>query len=488
MSIASALSNALSGLGAATRATELISNNVANALTPGYSRRTLELSAAQVNGAGAGVAIAGVRVAQDPVTTSERRATDAELGYEQALFDAMDRIALAIGEPGDARALPERAAALENSLLAAANDPASVSRQANVVNAAVELADRINAITLEYRQIRMDSDAEIARQVATVNSALTDIADLNEQIQVRLAARGDASGLIDKRSQLVDSIASIIPVRTATREGGQLAVFSRGGAILLDGGTPAELGFSPSGIITQSMALGAGLSGLTVNGRAMAIGTGSDSALLDGGSLSALFSIRDTVVPEAYNRIDAFAADLAGRFQDPAVDPTLAVGDAGLFTDSGLAFISANQSGLASRIVVNAAVDPDQGGAEWRIRDGINATAQGANSDASILAALLDRTRELRVAPAGFGNATAGSPADLASLLAGTSATEAERASQRVARANGYRQGLVEAESATMGVDTDVEMQELLLAEQAYSANARVITVVDSMIRRLLEI
>ena len=36
------------------------------------------------------------------------------------------------------------------------------------------------------------------------------------------------------------------------------------------------------------------------------------------------------------------------------------------------------------------------------------------------------------------------------------------------------------------GVDTDHEMQQLLLIEQAYAANARVISTADDMIQTLL--
>jgi flagellar hook-associated protein 1 FlgK len=40
----------------------------------------------------------------------------------------------------------------------------------------------------------------------------------------------------------------------------------------------------------------------------------------------------------------------------------------------------------------------------------------------------------------------------------------------------------------TYGVDSDQEMQTLMQIEQAYSANARVIQTLDSMIRTLMEI
>ncbi len=488
MSIASALSNALSGLNAATRSTELISNNVANALTPGYARRTLELASASVAGVGAGVQIAGVRMAEDPVLTAERRRIDASVGDAETRFAALDRIAQAIGEPGEDQALASRAAAFENALLAAANDPSSTSRQLNVVDAGRELAGSLNDIAMEYRTIRTDSETDIARQVDTVNTTLERIAELNREIQVRGTGTGDASGLIDERRRLVDQISSIIPLRTAMRDGNQIALFSRNGAVLLDGGRPAELGFTKATIVTQEMTVGGMLSGLTLNDRSIDIGTGSGQGLLDGGSLSALFYRRDVSVPAAYDQLDAFAADLVSRFQDPAVDPTLTAGDAGFFTDGGSAYLAANQSGLASRLAVNAAVDPRAGGAEWRVRDGINAATPGESDSSAILTALLDVARDPRSAPAAFGITATGSIAELAEVLTSHVATEARSAETRAATVRGYQDSLEASESAVIGVDTDREMQQLILAEQAYAANARVITVVDSMVRRLLEI
>ncbi len=76
--------------------------------------------------------------------------------------------------------------------------------------------------------------------------------------------------------------------------------------------------------------------------------------------------------------LDGMARDLYERFADPALDPTIAAGDPGLFTDRGAAFDPADEVGLAGRIAVNAAVDPAQGGQSWRLRDGIYAAAPGA--------------------------------------------------------------------------------------------------------------
>ena len=77
MSITSALSNAISGLNASTRAADLVSANVANALTAGYARRTLELSSRSLAGNGAGVQIDAVRRQVDQGLLSDRRLADA---------------------------------------------------------------------------------------------------------------------------------------------------------------------------------------------------------------------------------------------------------------------------------------------------------------------------------------------------------------------------------------------------------------------------
>ena len=53
MSLGAALSNAMSGLGIASKSTELISSNIANASNPTYGRRTLSVSSRAMSYGGA---------------------------------------------------------------------------------------------------------------------------------------------------------------------------------------------------------------------------------------------------------------------------------------------------------------------------------------------------------------------------------------------------------------------------------------------------
>ena len=72
MSISSALNNAASGLAASARLADTISNNVANAMTAGFGRRTTELSSLSLGGYGSGARIGGDDAGGEPV--SDRRA------------------------------------------------------------------------------------------------------------------------------------------------------------------------------------------------------------------------------------------------------------------------------------------------------------------------------------------------------------------------------------------------------------------------------
>ena len=80
MSISGSFSSALSGLTAAARAAEIVSSNIANAMTDGYGRRELTLSARVIGGTGQGVMVGGVTRRSDPVVIGDRRLADAASG------------------------------------------------------------------------------------------------------------------------------------------------------------------------------------------------------------------------------------------------------------------------------------------------------------------------------------------------------------------------------------------------------------------------
>ena len=320
MSITNALNNAASGLAASARLADTISNNVANAMTDGFGRRTTEISSLSLGGYGSGARVGATTRAESPYLTAERRGMDAALGATGTRSDTYERMMAAMGEPGAANALSTLATALETTLMSATASPQSTAKLTEAVSAAEALADAINRIAEENVRLRTEADAEIGRQVDTVNAALHAVDDINRKIAALVPKGVDVTGLQDERQRIIDGISTIIPLRTVKREHDQVALYSANGGVLLDGRV-FELSFAKAtNVVTPDMSVGAGLGALMQDQGAaagpVAVPTGTGGGLFDGGSLAALFEVRDRIVPEFDAEIDRYANDLIERFRD----------------------------------------------------------------------------------------------------------------------------------------------------------------------------
>jgi flagellar hook-associated protein 1 FlgK len=289
----------------------------------------------------------------------------------------------------------------------------------------------------------------------------------------------------DQRQLLIDGISEIVPVKEYKRDLGAVALFTPGGVTLVDG-TAAELSFDATNVIVPHMTLAGGLlSGLEINGEP--VDTASSGGPISGGKLAALFQIRDELAPESQSQLDAVARDLVERFQDAGLDATRAPGDPGLFTDGGAAFAAANEVGLAGRLRVNALVDPAAGGASWRLRDGLGAATPGPVGDSALLLDLQGALSALRVPASGDFGSAAQTAGNLQATFLGEIGAAREVSDQTVSFA-AARYSAINSQVLEDGVDSDQEMQNLLLIEQAYSANARMMQVVDEMMQALMRI
>jgi flagellar hook-associated protein 1 FlgK len=485
MSISASLANAFSGLTAASRAAELVSSNVANATTEGYARRELSLSARTTGSIGSGVTVDGVMRVVDEIVLRDRRLAEAGSAAADTAAAFQADLQALFGVPGEEGALSSRLSAFEAALIEAQSRPDLQARLEAVARTASDLAAGLNAASDGVQGLRRDADAAIARTVEGANATLDRIAEVDTLILRGRGTGQEVSALLDQRQQLVDQLSEVVPLRVLPRENGTIALYSMGGAMLLDG-RPAVLGFTPTPTIVADMTLASGaLSGLTVNGQP--VRTTGAFAPLAGGRLDALFQSRDDLAVTAQSRLDALARDLVERLADPAVDPTLGPGDAGLLTDAGAAFDPANEIGLAARIAVNGAVLPSEGGALWRLRDGLGAAVQGTAGDTSLLSALSEALSAERVPLSGSittAARSAGGLFDEVVSLVGSEVQAADSAAiYRAAQADSLR--LAEASG---GVDTDDEMQKLLLIEKIFAANAQVIRTMDELIELLLGI
>lgn len=490
MSLSNALSNALSGLGVNNRQIQTTSKNLANALTDGYAKRTVEVGASSIEGQGVGVSVRGVLRETAPELTAARRTADGEAAETSVLAEALSRLGASLGEATDDEGLFRRVEDLERTMRQLAETPASEPRQQQTIEAARDLATVLNQISEEVRTVREQADARIADQVDTVNRNMTEIKDLNNRIKRLQFTSSEIPGLIDERARLIDEVNAIVPINVQEKPFNVVHIYTTQGQFLLQE-TEQTLEFTASPTITQAMvydpAGGGALSALTLRGIDITPGS-TASRPIQTGALAGNIQIRDQITTELDAQLDNFAADLIARFEDTALDPTLTATDPGLFTDAGAQLDLSVVEGLAGRISVNALVDPAQGGNAALLRDGLMAAAPGPVSSDVQIRAYLDRLTESQTGSGIPGLGGSRSVAENASGIVeilGIARTQAERES---ARDTGTRQSLAEAEATEIGVDTDVELQNLIQIEQAYAANAQVIQTVSRMLQDIVEL
>ena len=482
MSISQAINNAITGLGASSRMAEVTSSNLSNALTEGYGRRVLEVSAASIGGQGAGVRIDGVVRLVDRALIADRRGADSDLSNAKTRNDMLIRLDRILGQADDPASLGARLADFESALIAAGADPGSEQLLTNAVSRLSAVTETMNAASRDIQTLRQEADTAIARDIDSLNAALVRVETLNADIAQSRINGLDPSGLIDERQRAIDTIATIVPVRELQRENGRVALMTPGGELLIDG--PArQYGFQPVNTVTPDMTLASGgLFGITRDGVPLSL---TDRVgRLAGGSLGASFQMRDDILVTAQTGLDQIAADLIARVEDPVTDPSRAAGTPSLLTNAGAILDPADIVGLSQRIAVNAALDPAVGGTVTRLRDGVGAAAPGPAGEAVQITRWLDalsaRTSTL---PGAAGLSAAGVIARYGDAIATRSYRSEEDLSFQTAR----RDRLSQAELG-QGVDTDTELQNLLRIEQAYAANAKLIQAASAMIQTLMEI
>lgn len=270
MSLNAALSAAASGLAATTRGTQVVSDNIANALTDGYGVRTLITGA---RGPDSGVSVVAIRREVDAVLLGAQRSARATSEAQASVADFWRRIESAIGVPGAPGALAERIGTLEGALQDAITRPDSDARLSAVVIAAGRLLEGLGDVQDQIQSARAEADRSIARDVEALNTGLRQIDTLNREIQRVLIRGSDPNALVDQRQAIIDTLSAIVPLRELPRDFGRVALMTENGAILLDQQV-ASFGFTRSNVVDPSASVVDGsLSGLTRDGRAVDLAT-----------------------------------------------------------------------------------------------------------------------------------------------------------------------------------------------------------------------
>ncbi len=488
MSLTAALYSAKSGLIATQLQTSIGSDNIANALTPGYVKRDAKLTSQWAGGSGLGVVAASSRKYVDPYLLRDIRLEASALSASTYRSAAAGAIADETGQPGDERSLDSAFARFEASFQALSDSPDSPIAQRDVLERAKDLVSTFGRLQSAIVAERTRADKAIADGVAVANKALQDLEDIDAKIRVETAAGRDPSGLLDERDRLIDQLSEQLGVRTFVREDGGLVVTTKEGVTLLDG-RARQIDFTPASVVGPGSTLGAGLSGLSVEGADITPFSGASQAAT-AGAIAGGFAARDVDLPKYQVQIDEAARRTIDLFQ--TVDASVAAAGppaTGLFTDAG-AYHDAGAPpdpvpGLAGRISVNAFVDPAAGGDLRRIKDGVQ-SAPGAPGDATQILAFLQGLNTPQTYSATPGLSASGTLREYATEIGAGHQTDRVSFEVEAERHALVFETLESRRLNESGVNVDEETQRLLELEQAYAANAQVISAVARMFDDLL--
>ncbi|UXU75842.1 MULTISPECIES: flagellar hook-associated protein FlgK [unclassified Paracoccus (in: a-proteobacteria)] len=480
MSISSAIMNAVSGLTAVSRGTEVTASNLANALTEGYGRRSLALSPQTHSG---GVRIDGIARAVNADLLREYRLANAGRSQADALSHFAVTLETAFGDVTQTGSLLGALSSFNTALTQASARPDSDQRLMAVVDSARNLAGKLNGISRTIQDERLRADQAIARDIETLNKSLHEIANLNRNI-VSLAAQGqDSSALLDARQKIIDDLSGLVRIREVPRENGTVAIFSDSGFALLDGTTPLAIDFVGVTAMTPQMTVANGdLGQIMVGGAPM---SAAHKTMFEGGRIAANLAIRDTLAPAHQARLDGLAREIYDRLADPAIDGTLAAGQPGLFSDGASALDPLNEVGFAGRIALNPAADPQAGGQLWRIRAGMSAATPGDVGNSTLINRMVQAFETARtpvsLALSGPARSIGGLTGGIASIIATERVAAEGRLDQLQTHGNSLKQALL-----AEGVDSDQEMESLMALERAYAANAKVLQTANEMLDTIL--
>ncbi|MCB9988528.1 MAG: flagellar hook-associated protein FlgK [Rhodospirillales bacterium] len=307
----SGLDSALSGLRVAQQQLSVISTNISNVGTDGYTRKILPQSTIAVGGEALGVR--GDAIIRNVDLNLERDfwtqvSTVSNLDTKATY---LNRIQEFHGAPDLEISIAAEIAELRDKFSALADSPEDHYLQRSVVDQGVVIANKINDFAGLLTEMRNDAQDDIDLSVQNVNNLLSQIAELNKQIKSNINIGKTSAALEDQRDELIRQLSEEIEISFFVRGDGVLVVQTGQGVQLAD--ERAEtLYFQNSNIGPQSY-YPASAYGLYVGDPATPTAIEITETGLNG-HLGALFELRDEILPEQMAMLDELAHKMALRF------------------------------------------------------------------------------------------------------------------------------------------------------------------------------
>jgi flagellar hook-associated protein 1 FlgK len=442
----SSLNIGASALYAAQRAVEVAAHNVANANNEGFTRQRVTIRSslptpgtAGMRGdgdRGTGVTVMDVSRLRDRLADVSYRTEAGVNGSASARSNTLGRAESILGTYGDGA--PEALSSFLGAWDQLSMTPSDGAARSSVLTAGQQLADSLTGAHQKLDAVGHEVSLRVADGVNELNGLLSSVAKLNYEIVKASTADRQPNDLLDQRDVALDRISALTGARIDAQADGSVNV-TAGSTALVSGITAATLAASTTSPVTVS-----------VDGAPISLA----------GELGGYVAAAGVDLPAYRAQLETLAVGLR--------DVVNAAHRQGTGTDgsTGLDFFTGTD---ASSFMVNASLTVAKVGASQSgaAADGNNALAVAASLRTTVAVDGQPVGDALRAFGARIGQAAADAARNAATT--GSSLVSAQA-----------------ARSSADGVSVDEEMVDLVKYQHSYEAAARLISVVDGMLDKLI--
>ncbi len=279
------------------KALEVVSHNIANSATEGYTRQdvifqNMPSGTLSVRGVtGRGVKLQDIRRMYDSFIELQLKTESSNLGYWDVVYNGMLRLESIFNDSSDT-ALSKSINDFFNAWQEISQNPSGTAERTLLLDKANYLAKRVN---LSYKSL-IDERAELYTDtknlIDQINKYLDQINELNEKI----ASSPGSLDALDQRENLVKQLNDIVQINYFEDNAGRYSILL-GGMPMVDGGKVYHLSVNLD--VNQNMQFNLETGSGTIN----------VTQLIQGGKLKAEIDLRDEVIPEYMNKLNMFVFD-----------------------------------------------------------------------------------------------------------------------------------------------------------------------------------
>ena len=298
-----------SGLNAAYAQLQNAGQNIANAATPGYVRREVQLSENRNVGAGmvsgSGVDVTGVRRVYDQFLSREAVSTQSSAAQDTARSDALQRLDAVFADPGTG--LGAAFDDMMQSFADLSSRPADASVRTAVLARVDGFAERASSLDARLTDLRASTQGRMAGDVEQANDLLASIARINRQIGQTAGSASAPNALLDQRDTLLADLNRVVRANASFGADGTVSVTTQSGEPLVTGEQASRLSLVPDTLDASAF----DLSIARGNGTAVRVEL---SAV--GGSLAGMARFADDDIAASRARLGQIVAGVAQAFNN----------------------------------------------------------------------------------------------------------------------------------------------------------------------------